>query len=92
MRAGEGLAAETGVELEGGWDHGLDYRGPFHVSELAPVQVAVGVDAFGPAQEDVAGGLHHPLALHDAFAGLAVAALREVVLQDGSGGSFDLQE
>jgi hypothetical protein len=34
----------------------------------------------GCPEEDVAGGLHQPLALHDPLARLAVAALGQVVL------------
>ena len=41
---------------------------------------------------DVARGLHHPLALHDSFAGLVVAALGQVILQHRGGRFFDLQE
>jgi hypothetical protein len=45
-----------------------------------------------PAQEDVAGGLHHPLPPHHPLAGLFVAALRQVILQHRRGGLLDLQE
>ena len=48
--------------------------------------------ALGPAQEDVAGGLHHPLALHDPLARLSVPALRQVILEHRSGRLLDLQE
>ena len=48
--------------------------------------------AFRPAEEDVARGLHHSLALDHSFAGLAVAALRQVVLQHRRGRLLDLQE
>jgi hypothetical protein len=40
----------------------------------------------GPAEEDVARGLHHPLPLHHPLAGLLVAALRQVILQYRRGG------
>ena len=39
-----------------------------------------------------AGGLHHPLALHDAFAVLLVAALRQMVLEDRGSRLLDLEE
>ena len=47
---------------------------------------------FVQPEVDVARGLHHPLALHDSLAGLAVAALRQVVLEHRRGRLLDLQE
>ena len=75
-----------------GGDHGLDHGRALHVAELTPVEVAVDVHALGPAEEDVAGRLHHPLSLHHPLAGLPVAALRQVLLQHRRGRLLDLQE
>ena len=63
-----------------------------HVAELAPIEMAVRPRPLRPAQEDVAGGLHQPLALHDALSGLRVSTLREMVLQHRRGCLLDLQE
>src|SRR5205823_6523599 len=52
----------------------------------------VGFYAFGPAQEDVAGRLHHPLPLHDPLARLAVLALAQMILQHRPRGFLHLQE
>src|SRR4030095_11666770 len=69
---GQGPAADAGVEVEGDRRHGLDLGCGLHVAQLPPVEVPGGVGALGPAQVDVAGRLHHPLALDDALAVLAV--------------------
>src|SRR3954467_6796410 len=51
-----------------------------------------GVDASGPAKEDVAGGLHHALALYDALTVLLEAALGQVLLEHRGCRFLDLQE
>ena len=89
---GQCPAADTGVEAQAQRGHGLYHRGAFHVAQLAPVEVAVGLNTFGPSQVDVAGRLHHALALHDPFAGLLEPALGKVVLQHRGGGLLDLEE
>src|SRR5215218_9925861 len=89
---GQGATADAGVEAEGDRRHRLDLGRGLHVPQLAPVEVAGRVGALGPAQVDVAGGLHHPLPLDDALAVLAVAALSQVVLQDRGGRLLDLEE
>ena len=80
------------VERERRRDHGLDEGRTLHVAQLAPVEVAIGLGALRPAEEDVARGLHHSLALHHALAGMAVAALRQVVFENRRGRLLDLQE
>ena len=91
MRARQGPAALARVEREAERPHRLHVRRALHVAELAPVQEAVLLDALGPPEVDVAGGLHHPLAVDDARPGL-VPALRQMVLQYGLRGLLDLQE
>ena len=46
----------------------------------------------GPAQEDVAGRLQHPLAVHHPLALVLVAALGQGAFQDRPGRLLDLQE
>src|SRR5437763_13665554 len=54
--------------------------------------MTVDVDAFRPAEEDVTGRLHRSLPLHDPFAVLLVAALRQVSLEVRGRCLLDLQE
>ena len=89
---GQGPAAHPGVEGQPGRVHGLHDRGGFHVAELAPVVEAVVLDAFGPAQENVGGGLHQPLPLDHPLAGGVELRFREMILQHRPGGLLDLQE
>ena len=88
----QGPAADPGVERESGRRHRLDDGRTLHVAQLAPVQIAVGLDSLRPAQEDVAGGLHHALPLDHPFTRLGVAALGQVVLEHRGGRFLDLQE
>ena len=92
MGPGQGPAADAGIEAEAGRDHRLDLDRALHVAQLAPVEVTADVDALGPAQEDVAGGLHHPLPSNHPLAVLLVAALGQRALQDRRGRLLDLQE
>ena len=84
-RAGMGASqrppTQLGVVRHQARGHLVDERGPFHVPELSPVEMATGVDSARPTQEDVAGCLDHPLALDHTFAWLPVAAPWQVVLQ-----------
>jgi hypothetical protein len=59
---------------------------------LPPVQVPVGLGTFRPAQEGVGRRLHQPLTLNHAFARLSVAALGQVVFENGGSGFLELQE
>ena len=88
----QGPAAEARVQLEGLRGHSLDEDRTFHVAQLPPVQVAIGPVPLRPAEENVARSLHHPLALHYAFAGVLELALGEGVLEHRCGWFFDLQE
>ena len=89
---GQGSPAGLRVERQCRRDHGLDEGRTLHVAQLAPVEVAIGIVGFRPAQEDVAHGLHESLALDHAFAGMLVAALRQVVFQDRRRRLLHLQE
>src|SRR4029077_18665986 len=80
------------VERERERRHGLDIGRALHVTQLAPVVVAVVSRVSGPAEVYVAGGLHHPLAHHHPLAVLPVRALAHAWLQDRSDRLFDLQE
>src|SRR4051794_13228354 len=51
---GERPPAQVAVEHHGLGAHLLDGGRPLHVPELAPVEVAVGLDPLRPAEEDVA--------------------------------------
>ena len=92
MHSRQRPSAQPGVVLQHERGHRLDERRTLHVTQLSPVQVTVGLHAFRPAQEDVTGRLHRSLPLHDPFAGVGVAALRQVVLQDRSRCLLDLHE
>ena len=66
------------VEGESDRRHGLNYCRALHVAQLAPVVVAVAASsADRPAEVDVAGRLHQPLALDDPLAVVPVAAPAE---------------
>jgi hypothetical protein len=54
--------------------------------------VTAAVRPLGPAQEDVADGLHHPLPSDHPLAVLPVAAFWQRALQDRGGRLLDLQE
>src|SRR3954454_16970462 len=63
-------AADAGVDLEALWRQIVDVDRALPVPELADVEVPLLVvrPARGkPAEQDVARGLHEPLALHDAL-------------------------
>ena len=92
VRAGERVPADPRVHLERNGRHRFDNRRALHVAQLAPIEVTVGLGPLRPAQEDVAGGLHESLALHDALSRLRVSTLRQMVLEHRRGCFFDLQE
>ena len=71
VRPGQRLTADARVEREAVGYHRLDDSRALHVAQLAPVQITVGLRALRPAEEDVAGGLHHPLSLHHSLAAAA---------------------
>src|SRR5215207_7687669 len=71
VRTGQRPAAELSIEDQFVGRHALDVSRALHVPELAPVEVA-SFRAAKPAEEDVARGLHQPLAGHDAVPVLLV--------------------
>ena len=54
--------------------------------------MAVGADAPQPAQQDIAAGLHQPLALHNSLGGVGVAARAKIALQHRRFGFLDLHQ
>ena len=92
MGTGERPSALASVEGEAERPQRLHVGRALHVAQLTPVEPAVRLHALGPAEVDVARGLHHPLPLHHALAVLLVAALRQVVLEHRGRGLLDLQE
>src|SRR5215469_16039521 len=92
---GEGPSAHAGVGRHARGDHLLDRRGELPVLQLADVVVvvlSVGADHVGPAEEDVAFGLHQVLPGDHALAVAGVLAAPAVGRQ-GRGHSFlGLQE
>ncbi len=45
----------------------------------------------GPAEEDVAGRLHEPVTVYDAFSVIRIDALPRIVLEDRGAGLLDLE-
>src|SRR5919112_4903914 len=91
VSSGKCPAAEASVEDQLVRRHGLDLRRALHVLELAPVEVA-SFRATEPAEEDIARGLHQPLAGHDAMTVVLVGTRRNVALQYRGPRLFDLEE
>lgn len=91
MGAGQGAAAQRGVPSEQARGHGGDVGGPLHVAQLAAVEVPPRRSG-RPAEEDVARGLHEPLARYHPVPLVIMRVGRQVVLQDGRHGFLDLQE
>ena len=92
---GQGPPAHLRVDRHARGDHLLDRRGPLPVLELAYVVVAihpVGAGHAGPAEEDVAFGLHQELPGDDPLAVAAVGAAPAVSGQGGGLGFLGLQE
>ncbi len=92
MGPGQRPAARRGVERHAFGHHHLDVDRALHVAQLSPVEAARDVGAGGPAEEDVAGRLHQPLALDDPLAGLPVTALRQVALEHRARRLLQLEE
>src|SRR5450755_4129622 len=84
MRARQCSAADLGVPSKLSRFHALDDHRALVVPELAHVEVELGAvwtsDAV-PAEHDVAGGLHQPLALDHALTVLCVLALAQKRLE-----------
>ena len=95
MGAGEAPAAKTGVAGHHLRSHRLDLRRPLAIPELAHVEVALlAVKPIHrqPTEEDVAGGLHQPLAGDYPVAVLAEPAGAGEGLQHRGAGFLHLQE
>src|SRR4051794_5553628 len=92
MGARQRPSAEACVVLQRLGREQLHHCRALHVAELPPVEVTIRLYAPGPAQEYVAGGLHQPLALHDAFPGLTEPAPLQWPLQHRPGGLLNLEE
>ena len=85
MRAGERPAAGSAIGGCARRDGCLERERAFPVLELADVEVAfLAVEAGAcvlPAEKDVAGGLHQPLAGDDALTAVAVLALPDELFE-----------
>ena len=95
MGARERPAADSRVLGHRGRVHRLDDRGALAVPQLADVEVALdAVDAgrAQPAEHDVAGGLHQPLALDDSLSVVGELAVAEERLEHRALGLLALQE
>src|SRR5215217_185932 len=91
VRPGQRPAAQRCIEGQFIGRHALDVSRALHVLQLAPVEVA-SCRAAKPAEEDVARGLHQPLAGHDAVSVVLVGAGLDVALQYRGTGLLDLEE
>src|SRR5215211_4312111 len=91
VRPGQRPAAEAGIDDQFIGRHALDVSRAFHVLQLAPVEVASS-RATKPAEEDVARGLHQPLAGHDAVSVVLVSVGLDVGLEYRGTGLLDLEE
>src|SRR5215210_7134127 len=80
VRTGQRPPAEARIKGQFLSRHALYLGRALHVPELAHVEVA-SRRAAEPAEEDVARGLHQPLAGNDAVPVLLVGARRKVALQ-----------
>ena len=95
MCPGEGPSAHAGVGSHAGRDHLLDRGGQFPVLQLADVEVAaypIRGGHVGPAEEDVAFGLHQVLPCDDPLAPVAVLAAPAMCGKHGHLGLLGLQE
>src|SRR4051794_29272648 len=94
--AGQRPAARAGVDDEPAWRDSTEIERRLPVPELAHVEVALllveAALVADPAEEDVARGLHRPLAFDDALAVVCERAPAEVRLEHGRPCLLDLQE
>ena len=90
MSACQGPAAQFGVPNQGAGLKGFNFGGDFHVTELAKIVIVS--HSAGPAQKDVAGGLHDTLALHHPETLMRISALAARRLQDRPACFLDLKE
>lgn len=66
VRTGEGAATDSTVGGKRFVVEGFQFGGDFHVAQLTHVKMAT-VGAGGPAEEQITGGLHQPLAIDHAL-------------------------
>ena len=90
MSASEGPAADIRVSLELGRRESVGWTTKLHVPQLTDVEIVAGSTS-KPSQEDIAGGLHHPFADHDALSLILERALGRVRLQNRLARFLDLQ-
>ena len=86
----EGPSTPPGVDRHLRRAEGLHQDAELHVPQLAEEEVALRPPA--PAEEHVAGGLHEPVAVHDALAVVRKGAGSSVRLQDRGTRLLDLEE
>src|SRR5829696_4032943 len=91
VRTGQRPAAEACIKGRFLRRHALYLGRALHVSQLAPVKVA-SRRAAEPAEEDVARGLHEPLAGNDALSLVLVGTRRKWALKYRSSSLLDLEE
>src|SRR5215211_8083068 len=91
VRTGQRPAAEARIKGQFLRRHALYLGRALHVSQLAPVEVA-SRRAAEPAEEDVARGLHEPLAGNDALSLVLVGTRRKWALKYRSSSLLDLEE
>src|SRR5438067_847502 len=95
VRPGQRPSTYLRVDLQRRRAHHVDVGGGLGVPELSDVEVpGLTVDPFGPhpAEEDVAGGLHQSLALHDPSTVVVELALPDERLEHGRFGLLGLEE
>jgi hypothetical protein len=86
----QGPAAQSGVPSQSAGPEGLDFGGEPHVTELTTVVIVLA--SAGPAEKDVACGLHDTLARHHPEALMRIAALATRRLQHRPARFLDLSD
>ena len=84
------VAATLGEDGHPGRVEGLDGKLDLDVSELAHIEVTSST-TLGPAEEDIAGRLHEPVAVHDTLSVVWEDALSRIGLQDRSARLLELE-
>ena len=90
MREGEGPSAPSGVDVHLGLAESLHPDAQLHVPQLADEEVPL--RTLAPPEEHVTGGLHAPVAIHDALATVRKHALASIWFEHGRPRLLDLQE
>src|SRR4051812_19707333 len=95
MRSRHCPSADHSVRAEARGTHELDLRRALRIPELTDVEVlGFAVDGFDPlpAEHDVGGCLHHPLARNDSFSVLLETTLAQEGLEHRGLRLLELQE